>query len=133
VKGQTVILRGDAQRQLAKRLIDGAPIDAVVNVKEATRTTDQNAKMWAMLSDIARARPEGRMWTTETWKCGFMHLLGWQVQFCPSLDDTGPFPIGFKSSRLTKAEMSDLIEVIYEYGARHGVRWSEPHPDMEAA
>lgn len=133
MRGQTVILRGPLQRDLAKKLIDGAPIDAVVNVKAPTRTTDQNAKMWAMLSDVARAQPEGRRWTPETWKCAFMDALGWHVQFCEALDGGRPFPVGFKSSKLTKAEMSDLIECIYEYGSRHDVRWSEPHPDLEAA
>lgn len=60
--GQTIILVGAAQRNLAKSLIDQAPRGAVVNVREATRNRDQNAKMWAMLSDVSRAKPEGRMW-----------------------------------------------------------------------
>jgi hypothetical protein len=47
------------------------------------------------------------------------------VQFADGLDGAGPFPLGFRSSKLTKQQMSDLIEVIYEYGARHGVEWSE--------
>jgi len=88
-RGQTVILRGPSQRALAKRLIDDAPADAVVNVALPKRTTDQNAKMWAMLSDISRACPDGRQHTPETWKQLFMD--------------------------------------------RHGVEWSEPHPDERAA
>lgn len=130
---QTVILRGQSQRELAKRIIDRAPTDAVVTVREATRSTDQNSKLWAMLSDVSRAKPEGRSWTPETWKCAFMHSLGHQVRFCEGLDGSGPFPLGFRSSRLTKAQMSDLIEVIYEYGTRHGVVWSEPAYQHEAA
>ena len=122
--GQTVILRGPAQRQFAKTLIDAAPEDGVVNVRGATRSGDQNAKMWAMLSDISRAKPDGRKWPPETWKCAFMHSLGVQVQFCEGLDGSGPFPLGFRSSKLTKAQMSDLIEVMYEYGSRHGVEWT---------
>jgi len=58
---QTVIIRGASQRELAKHLIDRAPIDAVVQIKERARTVDQNAKLWAMLSDVARAKPEGRV------------------------------------------------------------------------
>ena len=126
---QTVILRGLEQRALACALIQKAPADAVVTVKEATRNADQNAKLWAMLSDISRAKPEGRMWTPETWKAAFMHSLGHQVQFCEGLDNAGPFPVGFRSSRLSKRQFADLITVVYEYGDRHGVRWSEPHPD----
>lgn len=126
--GQTVILRGAAQRGLAHKLIDAAPVGAVVNVKEATRNADQNARMWAMLSDVARSKPEGRMWTTDTWKAAFMHSLGHQCRFAEGLDGSGPFPVGFRTSRLTVRQMADLITVISEYGDRHGVRWSEPSP-----
>jgi len=127
--GHTVILRGQSQRDLAKRLIDAAPVDAVVNVKPPTRNKDQNALMWAVLSDISRAKPDGRKWTPEVWKCALMQSLGHQVQFCEGLDDSGPFPIGFRSSRLTVKQMADLITVAYEYGDRHGVKWSEPAPE----
>lgn len=126
--GQTVILRGDPQRRFAKGLIDAAPTDAVVTVREATRNNDQNAKMWAMLSDVARAKPEGRHWTTDTWKAAFLHSLGHQCQFAEGLDGSGPFPVGFRSSRLTVRQMADLITVITEYGDRHGVQWSERMP-----
>lgn len=121
---QTVILVGDSQRSFAKQLIDKAPKNAVVSIKEATRSADQNSKMYAMLSDISRAKPDGRRWTPDTWKAAFMHSTGHQVQFCEGLDGSGPFPLGFRSSRLTVKQMSDLIEVIYEYGSRHGVRWT---------
>jgi hypothetical protein len=121
----TVRLTGPTQREYAKRLIDAAPDYAVVTVRAGDRTLDQNAKMWAMLSDIARAKPEGRSWTPEVWKAAFLHCLGHQVQFAEGLDGSGPFPLGFRSSKLSKAQMSDLIEVITEYGTRHGVQWSE--------
>lgn len=120
----TVILHGTSQREFAKSIVDKAPPAAVLTIKPASRSTDQNAKMWAMLSDVSRAKPEGRRWTPETWKCAFMHSLGHQVQFCEGIDNTGPFPLGFRSSRLSKAQMSDLIECIAEYGARHNVKWS---------
>lgn len=130
--GQTIILRGEAQRDLAKRLIDAAPADAVVNVREATRNKDQNARMWAMLSDVSRSKPEGRHWTPDVWKAAFMHSLGHQVQFCEGLDGSGPFPMGFRTSKLTVRQMADLITVIAEYGDRHGVYWTEPNPYEEA-
>ena len=122
--GQTVILRGDTQRAFARRLIDAAPVDAIVTIKEGTRTNDQNAKMWAMLSDVSRAKPEGRVWTTDVWKAAFMHSLGHEIIWQQGLDWQTPFPAGFRTSRLNKSQMSDLIEVIYEYGSRHGVRWT---------
>lgn len=124
--GQTIILSTDINRARARRLIDVAPPGCVVNIREATRTGEQNAKMWAMLSDIARAKPECRTLTTEAWKCLFMQAAGFSFQWEPGLEGQGVVPIGFKSSRLTKAEFGELIECIYEYGSRHGVEWSEP-------
>ena len=121
---QTVILRGDSQRMLAKALIDKAPVDAVVTVKEATRNLDQNARLWAMLSDISRAKPEGRTMTAELWKCVFMQACGHEVQFLNGLDGL-PFPAGFRSSRLTVRQMADLLSFVAAYGDQHGVKWSE--------
>lgn len=123
---QTVILRGDSQRMLAKALIDKAPVDAVVTVKEATRNLDQNARLWAMLSDISRAKPEGRTMTAELWKCVFMAACGHEVQFLNGLDGL-PFPAGFRSSRLTVRQMADLITFVAAYGDQHGVKWSEQY------
>lgn len=124
---QTVILHGPSQKAFAKTLIDRAPEDAVLTVRQKTRTNDQNDKMWAMLSDVSRAKPEGRNWVPETWKAAFMHFLGHQVQFCEGLDGSGPFPLGFRSSRMTVGQMADLITCIQEYGDRHGVVWTDPN------
>lgn len=126
--GQTIILSGSTQREFARRLIDLAPVDAVVNIREATRSKDQNAKMWAMLSDISRAKPEGRVWTPDVWKAAFMHFLGHEILWQPGLDGATPFPAGFRTSKLNKFLMADLITCIQEYGDRHGVRWSH-EPD----
>lgn len=123
--GQTVILIGESQRHFARSLIDRAPAGAVVNVRQAKRTADQNAKMWAMLSDISRAAPEERHWTTDTWKAAFMHALGHEIMWQPGLNGQ-PFPAGFRTSRLDKDQMADLITMIQEYGDRHGVEWTGP-------
>lgn len=122
---QHVILRGGYQRRLAKDLIDKAPDNAVVRISEAKRSLEQNSKLWAMLSDISRAKPEGRTHTPEMWKCLFMNACGHEVQFLNGLESGNPFPVGFSSSRLKVSEMRDLIEFIAAYGARHNVRWSE--------
>lgn len=122
---QTVILRGDVQRRLAKALIDAAPLDAVVTIRAGTRSVEQNSKMWAMLSDIARAKPEGRIWPPETWKAAFMSALGHEIVWQPGIDGAPAFPAGFRTSRLSKAGMADLITFIAAYGDKHGVRWSD--------
>jgi len=124
---QTVIIRGPEQRGLAHTIVDKAPLGIIVTFKEATRNNEQNARMWAMLSDVSRAKPEGRMWTTETWKAAFMDFLGHEIQWQPGLSGT-PIPVGYRTSKLTVRQMADLITVIAEYGDRQGVQWSEPNP-----
>ena len=121
--GQTVILRGQRQREFARSLIERAPLDAVVTVKEGTRSLDQNAKMWAMLSDISRAKPEGRTMRPDLWKGAFMAALGHEVQWINGIDGHPPFPADSRSSRLSKSEMADLITFMQEYGDRHSVEW----------
>ena len=118
---QTVILSGPTRRAWAHRLIDQAPDYATVSIRPQDRTTDQNAKMWAMLSDLSVAKPQGRRHTPEVWKCLMMSACGHAVQFEVGIDDK-PFPVGFSSSRLSKTQMSDLIEFIYAYAAEHGVK-----------
>ena len=123
---QTILLRSEYQKLLAHQLIEKAPRDAVVKISAAKRSDDQNAKMWAMLSDISRAKPEGRAHIPEIWKCIFMAALGHEVKFEMGLDNQ-PFPIGFRTSKLTKPQMSDLIEFINAYASKHNVKWSEEH------
>ena len=115
----TVILR--ANREFAHRMIDAAPLGSVMKVSAPRRSTDQNAKLWAMLSEISAAKPEGRELTPDIWKAVFMHSMDHAQRFEMALDGRGMVPVGFRSSRLTKQQMSDLIEVIHEYAARHSI------------
>lgn len=123
--GQTIILSSPVARAQFKRLVDLAPHGAIGNIQEARRTNDQNALMWALISDVARAKPQGRTLSTDAWKALFMHDAGFKCTFEPSLDLQGVVPLGYKSSRLRKAEFSDLIEAIRSYGAEHGVVWTK--------
>lgn len=123
--GQTIILHGN--RETAHRVIDCAPVGSVVNVKPPRRSLDQNAKLWAMLSDISRAKPDGRSLTPDVWKSLFLHSLDHSIRFEMALDGQGMVPVGFRTSRMTKDQMADLITFIDEYGARHGVQWSGPN------
>lgn len=129
---QTVILHGPSQRANAKALIDRAPAGAILTIREAKRSNISNSKMWAMLSDISRAMPDGRRHPPETWKALMMNACGYAVQFEMGLNGQ-PFPMGFSSSQLTKSQMSDLIEFIYAYGAEKGVVWTGPEAEEKAA
>ena len=126
MRGQLFQLSNPQVRERLKAVLDTVPHGFEVIIREPTRTTKQNSKLWAMLTDISRAEPEGRKWNVETWKCAFMHHLQWQMKFCQSLEGNDPFPVGYRSSKMNKRQFADLINAIYEYGEKHGVRWSEP-------
>jgi hypothetical protein len=123
---QTVILRGQPQRNLAKQFIDKAPENSVVKISPLTRSSEQNNKMWGLIEDVMNAMPEGRHHTKEVWKAIFMNALGHETAFAMGINNE-IFPIGFKSSQLSVRQMSDLIEMIYSYGAKHNVKWSEKY------
>ncbi len=125
MSGHTIILSGPRARFDAKALVDRSPPNAVVTFKEQRRTTDQNALLWTLLGYVSRAKPEGRSYPPEVWKSLFMASCGHQVRWEPALDGNGVVGVGYRSSRLNKLEMSDLIECIYEYSARHGITFSE--------
>lgn len=121
--GQTLILSTRAARMRAHALLDAAPEGCVLNIRLPNRTTDQNSLFWALLSDVSRSKPGGRSMTPERWKAAFMQSHGHQVQFENDLEGR-PFPIGHSSSRLTKAQMTELIEFILAWGTENGVQWS---------
>lgn len=125
MRGQLFIVRQHT-RDFIKGKVDALPDGFEVVLRESARTLSQNRKLWPMLSDISRAAPEGRKWPPETWKAAFLHALGHEIQWQPGLDGAPPFPAGFRSSRLSKSQFTDLITTIQEYGDRFGVRWTEP-------
>lgn len=128
-RGQTIALHGQHSRERAKRLIDTVPPGYVVNVRGPSRSSEQNAKLWAMLSDVSRAKPQGRVLAPDVWKALFMAQAGFKPRFEPSLDGQGVVPTGYKSSRLTKAEFSELIECIHAFAAEHGITLGDERKD----
>lgn len=131
-KAETVRLVGDTQRAYARKLIDEAPAGYVVKIAAETRRDAQNRKLWPMLADIQRQVPGFEMSPTEDIKLRFLNALGTEMRFLPVLEGQGAFPVGMKSSTLTVEQFSGLVELLYEFGARHGVRWSEPRQQQAA-
>jgi hypothetical protein len=124
MKQQLYRLANEAVRRNAIRAVMSAPLGHHVRIQEPTRTLDQNARMWAMLTEVSRAQPEGRQATPEVWKQLFMHACGHDVQFEMGLDGK-PFPTGFKSSDLTIRQMSDLMEFIAAWASARGVVFTD--------
>lgn len=115
-------IHSTADRARAARYIAQCPFGTRVELKAAKRSLPQNDRMWAMLTDIAAQKQHaGRKYTPDQWKALFMHACGREMQFIPSLDGATFMPLGHRSSDLSKAEMSELIEFMLAWGTQNGV------------
>lgn len=124
-----MVIANDDFRRRAVNMVQNAPKDTRVTFQAPRRTLPQNARLWASLTDVASQKDHfGRKYDADTWKCIFMQAWGKEVKFVPTLSGDGIIPLLFSSSDLSKAEMSELLEFIYSWGAQNGVTF---HEDMQ--
>lgn len=122
-----VTLRNKADRERASKWIEKAPFGTRVEFKASKRSLPQNDRMWAMLTDVAmQLKWHSIGLTTDDWKLVFLDALKREARFVPNIDGTGFVNLGRSSSDLSKEEMSELIELIFAFGAQHGVKFNEP-------
>jgi hypothetical protein len=123
---QTFVMAHDLARQRAVDAVKAAPAGFVVTVAEPTRNSEQNSLLWALLTDVSQqVEWYGKLLTPEDWKHVFSASLR-KLTVVPNLDGSGFVALGMSTSRLSKREFSDLIELIYAFGAEREVVWSEP-------
>lgn len=114
-----VIIRTPQDRGRAVRWVEQAPVGTVVEFKQKGRSNDQNSAMWSVLTQINKQRPvhNGVRMSAVLWKAVFMQALGAELVMLPTLEGGGLFPFGHRSSKLTKDEMSNLIELMLSWCA----------------
>jgi hypothetical protein len=103
----------------------------VVEIKPETRTLAQNARLWAMLTDVSKqVNWYGRKLSEEEWKHVFTASLAKQ-DVVPGIDG-GFVVLGKSTSKMTKPEMSELQQLIEAFGAQQGVRFTaQEYVDQE--
>ena len=122
-----LILDSPGQRQKAVHWINNVPPGTRVEFKKPRRTLAQNDRLWAMLTDIAQqVTHHGIRLAPDDWKLLFLDALKREVRTVPNLDGNGIVSLGRSSSDLSKEEMSDLFELMFAFGARHGVEFHDP-------
>jgi hypothetical protein len=122
-----LIIRDDIQRARAIEIIRATPEDheVVIRPHKSKRSLDQNAKMWAMLSDVSRqVEWYGRHLSPEDWKDVFTAALK-RLDVVPGIEG-GFVVIGAHTSKMSVQEMADMIECIYAFGSERDVVWTEP-------
>lgn len=125
------------RRDYAHRMVNEAPDGWIVTISAPTRTLDQNAKLWPMLTDLSRQVPwqvngVEQMLIPEDWKDIATAALTKEQRVAAGMDGGFVF-LGRRTSTMSKRTFADLIEVIYAFGAAHGVVWSEPDPRERGA
>ena len=91
-----------------------------MEVRPEKRSSAQNRRLWAMLTDVSRQVDwHGNKLQPDEWKEVFTAALNRQ-KVVPGIDG-GFVVIGSRTSRMTKAEMSELQELMAAFGAEHGV------------
>lgn len=92
----------------------------VLELKPVTRSLEQNAKMWACLTDISKQVDwYGQKLSPDDWK----HVLSASLRkqrAVPGIDG-GFVVVGLQTSQMTIAEMSEMIELAHAFGADRGV------------
>lgn len=120
----TFHLRREADRPKLRAWAERCPVGWHVEFREPTRSLDQNAKLWASLSDVsAQVEWHGLKLTPEDWKHVFTASVKKQ-RAVPGIDG-GFVVLGNSTSRMTVAEMSELLELIAVFGAEHGVQFHD--------
>lgn len=129
-----VILASLADRQKVAKWAMNAPVNSRVEFKAPKRSLPQNDRFWAMLTDVATQKEHaGRKYTPDQWKVLFLHAIGREVQFLPSLDNSTFIPWGQSSSDLSIAEMKDdLMDFIETWGAENGVTFHDQQQEAAA-
>jgi hypothetical protein len=106
-------------------------------IQEPTRSLEQNDRMWALLTDISRQVQwpvDGRMQylKPEDWKHILSAGLKREQRVAQGID--GGFVIlGQRTSKMSKRELSDLMELIEAFGAMNDVAWGDEGTTTTAA
>jgi hypothetical protein len=113
-------LTGTAWPSAKALLLAGHELHA--ELRTETRSTAQNRLMWSALGDLARqVEWHGQRLTADDWKAMCTAALKRQ-RVVPGLDG-GFVVLGQSTSRMTRAEMTELIDFVHAFGAQRGVRW----------
>ncbi len=111
--------------EMAGRGLKGGPVRVILTRIEEKRTDSQNRLLWAILRDVSEQVVwYGKKLGSDDWKQVFTAGLKRQ-RAVPGVDG-GFVMLGSSTSRMSKRQFSDLVELIYAFGSEHQVAWSDP-------
>lgn len=124
---RVIIVRDATLKARAHEALDEQEMPYRVRIDDRVdrRTSDSNALMWVLLGKLSEfVEWHGQKLSADDWKTMCSAALKGQ-RAIPSINPGQFVVMGQKTSRMTKAEFSDLIEFIYAFGAERGVNFNE--------
>ena len=113
-------------RAVAIEAIRRAPDGYTVEIAPETRTKAQNRLLWPLLADVsAQVDWHGMQLTADDWKDVFSASLKSELRAVPNINGSGFVALGQRTSNMSKARFSEMIELIFAFGAQRGVVWSK--------
>lgn len=92
--------------------------------EKETRTLEQNSRLWALLTDVSnRVEWYGNKLTPDEWKDVFTAALK-KEKVVPGING-GFVVLGQRTSKMTKAEMVELQDLIEAFGVEKGVKFND--------
>lgn len=123
-----VEIKGQADRNLIARWAmdtKNVPAGTTVEFRAPRRSLDQNNLLWSLLGQISKQVDwYGQKLTSEDWKDVLTASLR-RTRVVPGIDAGTFVPLGMRTSQMTKEEISDLLELIYAFGAERCVHFRE--------
>lgn len=118
-------IRTQADREVVAAWARNAPDGSTFEVRAPRRSTDQNALMWSLLSQVSKQVDwYGTHLSSEDWKDVLTASMR-RTRVVPGIDVGTFVPLGMRTSQMTKQELSDLLELIMAFGAERNVRFRE--------
>ena len=125
MKPYTIIIRDDEARAKAVIATRRAPLGYRVTFAEPKHSSEQQDKFHAMVREVSRQLEYyGAKRSEEVWKSLFVAAYQ-QADILPSLDGQNFVQVRRSTTTFGVKEYSDLIEIVYAYGAEHGVTFKE--------
>jgi len=130
------ILHHQQARRNAATAVMEAPDGYRVEIKERTRTLDQNDLLWSILTDLSKQVDwsiNGKLekLSPEDWKDILTASLDQEHRIAEGIRG-GFVMLGRRTSKMGVRKMTELINFAHSVGAEQGVQWSQTSIGREA-
>ena len=101
-----------------------------LEIKDASRSNEQNEKFHAIIGDIAKqAQHMGAKWDAETWKRllvdKYVREIGLTSKIMANLDNDGLVQLGFQTRKFTKEQASEFVAFLICWCDQNGIELND--------